>query len=74
MKAEKEIQQLRDAYAVLVKQPCQCAAEGHNIQCQIGGKMMEQQIKMLDWILGKVSGDFDRHVETFVRAAREVTK
>ena len=52
MRDERVIRQYRNALAWAVKTPCNCVATGHSFECMMGGKMMQDAINTLDWVLG----------------------
>ncbi len=62
MKTEAEIRKYRDALRKGRYAPCDCAASGHDIECRMGGYMMDVAIAELSWVLGEAP-ERDRAVE-----------
>jgi hypothetical protein len=73
MKTEATIRAYRDDLRRIIAAPCDCdcAAEGHALECAVGGKMMEAVHDALMWALDD-DGDLDRLVEQTARAARRI--
>ncbi len=73
MLMEAELRKYRDALKVLLKEPCNCAAEGHALECELGAMGMTIEIRVLAWVLGD---DFEmgNKVERFIKAAKELRK
>ncbi len=71
MKTEDEIRRhLRDL-TLLKGQPCDCAGTEHEMECAIGGSMMNAVAVVLRWVLGEHES-YESTVTRFRRGAAAV--
>lgn len=65
LRTEREMRKYRDALKWAVAQPCTCAGGPGHWKCVMGGKMMQDAIQTLDWVLGD-SDDMGNRVERMI--------
>lgn len=64
MKTDQEIEKLIALFKKARRAPCDCAETGHQFGCIVGGRMMDANIDLMLWLVGK-NQDFDRTIEVF---------
>lgn len=71
MRDEKVIRDYRNALKKLNTQPCNCHLGQHAIQCQIGGLLMTDGVRLMTWILGEEE-EMGEFVANCIHEARKI--
>lgn len=53
MKTEAEIRKHMVNLNKITAMPCECDAQGHGFECQVGGAIIKAQARILLWVLGE---------------------